>query len=175
MRIIFSPSAFSAFSLPIPPRELKRAFFIYIPSTQTEHNAISLYTLLAYTMAAIHQPPQLAAPVSASHTPWTSSATLAAQSQAYTTEKSKLRSSTSSAGSNEPAPHPTYIPATDDTSSPINRIGSKAPNPQIERVLTQGGPKKEKDVMNALLHQATRGEAPYPGKGTQEEPFIVDW
>lgn len=54
-------------------------------------------------------------------------------------------------------------------------MGSKAPNPEIERVLTEGGPKKEKDVMNALLHQATRGEAPYPGKGTEEDPYIVDW
>jgi hypothetical protein len=122
--------------------------------------------------------PQLAPPVSTSHTPWTSSATLAADivpSKTHSPEKSKLRSSTSTAGSNEPATQPTYIPATDEKSTRIGRIGSKAPNPELERVLTEGGPKKEKDVMNALLHQATRGEAPYPGKGTEDDPFIVDW
>lgn len=74
-----------------------------------------------------------------------------------------------------PAAQPLYIPATDEKTVPIARMGSKAPNPEIERVLTEGGPKKEKDVMNALLHQATRGEAPYPGKGTEEDPYIVDW
>lgn len=125
-------------------------------------------------MSAEHVP-ELAPPVSASPSPWTSSATLAVDATQQRQSPDKLKSLPSAAPLPVPTGAPLYIPATDDSSVPFNRIGSKAANPQIERVLTEGGPKKEKDVMNALLHQATRGEAPYPGKGTAEDPFIVDW
>ncbi|KAJ9093729.1 hypothetical protein QFC21_006325 [Naganishia friedmannii] len=126
-------------------------------------------------MQRVEHVPELAPPVSAIHSPWTSSATLAVDMTHQAQSPEKLKSIPTAAPLPVPTGTPLYIPATDDSSIPFNRIGPKAANPQIERVLTEGGPKKEKDVMNALLHQATRGEAPYPGKGTEEDPFIVDW
>ncbi len=41
------------------------------------------------------------------------------------------------------------------------------------RDATEGRSKKE--IMSELKREASRGISPYPGKGTEEEPYIVDW
>jgi hypothetical protein len=35
--------------------------------------------------------------------------------------------------------------------------------------------RSNKEIMTELKREASRGISPYPGKGTQEDPYIVDW
>jgi hypothetical protein len=41
------------------------------------------------------------------------------------------------------------------------------------REATEG--RSNKEIMTELKREASRGISPYPGNGTQEEPYIVDW
>src|SRR4051794_24567291 len=41
------------------------------------------------------------------------------------------------------------------------------------REATQG--RTNKQIMTELKREASRGVSPYPGKGTKEDPYIVDW